>query len=80
VATGKEKMKLDAPGPSLAFSPDGKTLAIVGNGVQLWDWTTGKKRASMPETRHVSLSLAFTPDGKTVAVHGVVPLIREGVE
>jgi WD40 repeat protein len=56
---------------AMAFSPDGKTMAIVGNTVHLWDLTahdqiggplsfgTGPVRA-----------VAYSPDGKTVATAG----------
>src|SRR5206468_9233088 len=85
VATGKEKMELGVGASltfftSLAFSPDGKTLAMSDGGflgkkakpgsVQLWDLTTGKKRASMPGHDGGDWSVAFTPDGKTLVSVG----------
>ena len=81
VGTGKEKLELGVGAWSLAFSPDGKTLAMGVGGlpaenadkpgsVQLWDLTTGKKRASMPGHRHGDLSVGFTPDGKTLVSAG----------
>jgi internalin A len=89
VATGKEKMELGvgASLTSLAFSPDGKTLAMGVGGlfgekkkpgsVQLWDLTTGKKRASMPGPDGSILSLGFTPDGKTLVSVGSVNEAKE---
>jgi WD40 repeat protein len=62
---------------SVAFSPDGKTLASgdVFGWVLLWDVKSGKRRATLqsfnPEGReediHGALSVAFSPDGKTLA-------------
>ena len=79
VATGKEKMELGVAALSLAFSPDGKTLAMGVGGdektkqpgsVQLWDLTTGKQRASMPGHDGGDWSVGFTPDGKTLVSVG----------
>jgi WD40 repeat protein len=54
---------------SIAFSPDGKTLA-VGNGdetVGLWDVTTHRTIAVL--RGHIGLAtVAFSPDGKLLAV------------
>ncbi len=79
MATGKEKMELGGAWGSLAFAPDGKTLAIGDSSVQLWDLTTGKKRVSLArkgdwvDVRPFAYSdvLGFSPDGKTLVSAGL---------
>src|SRR5262249_39069161 len=51
---------------SVAFSPDGKTLAAgTSGGLKLWDVTSGKQVAARKGPP--GWSVAFSPDGKTLA-------------
>ncbi len=54
---------------SVAFSPDGKTLASGAQErpVRLWEVATGKERRRFEGHRDQVWSLAFSPDGKTLA-------------
>jgi WD40 repeat protein len=79
-ATGEQKRTLTtayAKGliVSVAFSPDGKTLAASGTPTQpdasrvmLWDVETGKLRHRFKDHIERPMSLAFAPDGSAVAV------------
>lgn len=53
---------------SVAFSPDGKTLATgtYGKKIKLWDVDSGKELAVIEGHNNWVTALAFLPDGKTL--------------
>jgi WD40 repeat protein len=53
---------------SVAFRPDGKTLASGGmeDAVRLWDLTSGKTLDTFKGHPGAVMSVAFSPDGKTL--------------
>ncbi len=63
-----------ASASTLAFSPDGQTLAVGGSAIRLFDWATGKEK--QPRQGHLFrvLGLAVTPDGRTVATGAEGPI------
>jgi WD40 repeat protein len=72
------------PVNTVAFSPDGKTVAsgaigafeqrkLILGEVKLWEVATGKLNATLRETVHVYW-VAFSPDGKALATGGGVAL------
>jgi WD40 repeat protein len=79
VATGQNistlQMRMSPPRGigvfSLAFSPDGKTLASAGSQLKLWDVASGQQTANLQlwngDDFHAPVSVAFSPDGKTLA-------------
>ena len=55
---------------SIAFSPDGNTLAVSSYGeIRLWDTSTGTHKATLTGKGRFS-RLVFSPDGRTLAVSG----------
>lgn len=83
IGSGDGKSPITDRANSLAFSPDGKTLA-VGSGepsrsgdITLWDIETGKLTKEYAE-RHLDsvFALDFSPDGKLLASGGADKAVR----
>ena len=56
---------------SVAFSPNGQTLAVGHSGkVTLWDHATRRRLATFEGHIHWVCSLAFSPDGQTLISGG----------
>ena len=71
--TGAHKQTLKSDGEdirSIAFSPDGRTLAGTGwdwGEVWLWDAHTGAHKQTLKADIYKASSVAFSPDGRTLA-------------
>ena len=62
---------------SVAFSPDGKTLAgTLDKRIRLWETATGKESRTLAGHHLGVQSVAFSPDGKTLASGGSDKEIR----
>jgi WD40 repeat protein len=74
VASGKELRRLKAAGyqPNLAFSPDGKTVALATGNMVVRLWNVAAARDVFPGSGHQGqiLSVAFTPDAKHLISSG----------
>jgi WD40 repeat protein len=51
----------------LAFSPDGRALALAGREIHLLELATGKERCRLKGHKSTIWSLAFSPDGRLLA-------------
>jgi len=70
--TGRPRQTLDVQDPvsSIAFSPDGKSIASGGGDdgvIRLWDPESGKLRRTLKGHSRLVESIVFARDGKTLA-------------
>lgn len=69
--TGRHKQILKGMGidlgDSIAYSPDGKMLALLGwDGLQLWDTETDEHKHTLEHSVEIE-NFSFSPDGNTIA-------------
>jgi WD40 repeat protein len=63
---GTMRLKHYGQGMSIAFSPDGKTLATVAGDVCLWDVASGKEIRRISNPGDILKSIDFSGDGDTL--------------
>ena len=67
-ATGKERTPAGRQWNfGATLSADGRTLAFVGESIQLWDMALGRELSAFPKEPDAAAPLVFSPDGKTLA-------------
>ena len=79
-STGAQQMHLQMPfyPSALAFSPEGKRLAIapVGEPVQIYDPASGRKLLELPRTTGGSAAIVFSRDGARIATADADTVVR----
>src|SRR5262249_34640567 len=67
-AEGWEKKAFVEEGPTLAFTPDGRTLVggARDGSVRLWDVETGREQARLTGPDKAVLGMGLSADGKTL--------------
>jgi RNA polymerase sigma factor (sigma-70 family) len=82
-ATGKLRrvIQREEPFRALAFSPDGRSLALAGREPvdEIWELSTGKVRERCRGHRGIITTLAFARDGRLVSAgHDTTALVWDG--
>jgi WD40 repeat protein len=68
----------DLPAQSIAFNPDGKTLAVAGRDIIFLDLPSGEQQAVLKGHPNGTTCLAFSPDGALLASGGFDGVVRIG--
>ena len=59
-------------GETLAYSPDGRRIAVGGDGtVTVWDAATGRELLTLRGHTGLVLGVAYSPDGRRIASAGL---------
>jgi WD40 repeat protein len=74
----KQELKHSPMIASLAFSPDGKSLAAgsTDKSIKLWDVESGREIRLFEGHQHVVNIVAFSPDGKILASGSVDSMVK----
>jgi WD40 repeat protein len=80
-AEGREVLKMQACSGrvrSIAFSPDGKTLASLADGsIRQWDVGTGQPKGDKTGHQEPVVSVAYAPNGTTILTAGWDGTVRQ---
>jgi len=75
---GDSRLRHWRPVTSVAYSPDGKTVASASEDftITLWDPATGKASRTLQGNQGQVYAVAFSPDGRTLASTGFDQTVR----
>lgn len=77
LSSGNQTVRLRLPVTSVAFSPDGKTLAMgTGRAVHLWDASTGNQLQTLEGHTKFVTGVTFLPDGNSLASSSLDGTVR----
>jgi WD40 repeat protein len=66
----------EGPPPCLAFSPDGRRLAVAGSHLRIWEASSGKELLSLEDPSKGAVNIAFSPDGRRLSSLGLDGTVR----